>query len=58
MSVFKAFSHFWEYGRGGGRRRGVGYIVKISPMNILTTGKDCRLPSNTIFDIYNFPVKL
>jgi hypothetical protein len=36
---------------GGGRRRGVSYIMRISLKNILTTNKDCRSLSHTILDI-------
>ncbi len=42
------------YWRGGGRRRSVGYIMRISPKTILTTGEDRRSLSHAILDMYNF----
>ncbi len=47
------FGSTWHM-RGGGRRRSVGYITRVSPKTIPRTGKDCRSLSRTILDIYIF----
>ncbi len=41
-ACFWGLQLFWEYRRGGGRRRGVRYIMRISPKTILTIGEDRR----------------
>ncbi len=51
MLVFWGLQPFWEYWKGESRRRGVGYIMRISPKITPTTNENYKSLLHTILDI-------